>query len=160
MRMLQGAALAAAICLAALPALAQDIKLVDTAELSGAGAVSGTNWQKGVDLAVGEINAAGVVLGRKIAITHYDNQSNPGTARAMVTKAIDDDPPLLLGPIFSGDVMVSMAAAAQAEIPMIMGGEAAALTRQGNQFVLRSSLSQAAAMPKIANYMANEAKVK
>ena len=149
----------AAAVLIVLPASAQDIKIIDTVELSGAGAVSGTNWQRGVDLAVKEINAAGGVLGRKIAVEHYDNQSNPGTARAMVAKALDQEPQLLLGPIFSGDVMVTMAAAQQAEIPQIVGGEAAAITRQGNPYVFRSSLSQAAAMPKLANYLANEMKV-
>src|SRR5215469_12280917 len=124
---LMGILIAAAVSLlSAAPISAQDIKIIDTVELSGAGAVSGMNWQRGVDLAVKEINAAGGILGRKIAVEHYDNQSNPGTARAMVAKALDQEPQLLLGPIFSGDVMVTMAAAQQAEIPQIVGGEAAA----------------------------------
>ncbi len=150
-----------ALLAAAAPAAAQPtVKLIDTVELSGPGAPSGTNWQKGVDLAVQEINAAGGILGRKIVVTHIDNQSNPGVAKAVVAKAIDEEPYAVLGPIFSGDVMVTMAGVDQAEVPQIMGGEAAALTRQGYRYTFRTSLSQAAAMPKIAAYLADDAKVK
>lgn len=138
----------------------QEVKIIDTVELSGPGAPSGTNFQKGADLATQEINAAGGILGRKIALTHIDNQSNPGTAKAVVTKAIDEDPYVILGPIFSGDVMVTMAAVDQAGIPQIMGGEAAPLTEQGYHYTFRTSLSQSAAMPKLATYLAGDAGVK
>lgn len=157
-------AFALAIPLASLgtgPALAQqEVKIIDTAELSGPGAPSGTNFQKGADLATQEINASGGILGRKIALTHIDNQSNPGTAKAVVTKAIDEDPYVILGPIFSGDVMVTMSAVDQAGIPQIMGGEAAPLTQQGYHYTFRTSLSQSAAMPKLASYLAGDAGVK
>ncbi len=157
-------ALALAVPLAPLGAASaqaqQEVKIIDTVELSGPGAPSGTNFQKGADLATQEINAAGGILGRKIALTHIDNQSNPGTAKAVVTKAIDEDPYVILGPIFSGDVMVTMAAVDQAGIPQIMGGEAAPLTEQGYHYTFRTSLSQSAAMPKLATYLAGDAGVK
>ncbi len=144
---------------AGTPALAQDIKLIDTNELSGPGAPSGTNFQKGADLAVKEINASGGILGHKVTIQHLDNQSNIGAAKAMAQKALDDEPYALLGPTFSSDVMITMAAADQAEIPQFMGGEAAALTEKGYHYTFRTSISQAGAMPKLATYMADEAKV-
>jgi len=145
----------------AAPALAaDDVKIIDTAELSGPGAPSGLNWQKGADLAVQEINAAGGILGRKVAISHLDNQSNAGVAKTVVAKAIDEDPYVILGPIYSGDVMVTEAAVDQAGIPQIMGGEAAPLTTQGYHYTFRTSLSQAAAMPKVAAYLADQVKVK
>jgi len=145
---------------AATPAHAEDVKIIDTAELSGPGAPSGLNFQKGADLAVQEINAAGGILGRKIVITHLDNQSNAGVAKTVVAKAIDEDPYVIIGPIFSGDVMVTMASVDQAGIPQIMGGEAAPLTAQGYHYTFRTSLSQSAAMPKLAAYLANDVKVK
>jgi branched-chain amino acid transport system substrate-binding protein len=154
-------AILAGVACAAPPALAADeVKIIDTAELSGPGAPSGLNWQKGADLAVQEINASGGILGRKISITHIDNQSNAGVAKTVVAKAIDEDPYVILGPIFSGDVMVTMAGVDQAGIPQIMGGEAAPLTQQGYKYTFRTSLSQAAAMPKVAAYLQNEIKVK
>lgn len=147
--------LASALALAAAPAIAQsgEVRIINNVELSGTGVTSGSMFQKGVDLAVREINAAGGILGRKINITHLDNQSQPQIAKAVATKAIDMDPYVLLGPIFSGDVNVSMALAEEAEIPMIMGGEAAALTQQGMKYLFRTSFSQSNAMPKLAEYL-------
>src|SRR5215218_7333056 len=70
-------------------------------ELSGPGAVSGTNWRDGVILAVDEINAKGGILGRKIDTRHVDTQSNPGVSRAQIQKVLDSDPYVVLGPIYS-----------------------------------------------------------
>jgi len=129
-------------------------------ELSGAGAVSSTNFRDGALMAIDEINAKGGLLGRKIELKQYDTQTNPGTARSQMQKAIDEDPYVILGPIFSGIVKVSMMLAAQAEIPMIIGGEASDLTQQGNAFVFRTSFGQQVSMPKIANYMRDVVKAK
>lgn len=146
-----GAALATAL---ALPATAQDkVKLVDVVELSGAGATAGTNWKNGIDLAVADINAKGGILGKPIEIVHYDTQTNPGNTRAAVQRAIDEGTYAVLGPVFSGPIGASMQIAQRAEIAQFVGGEAAGLTKQGNQFLFRTSLSQAAAMPKIAKYL-------
>ena len=132
---------------------ADDIKIIDNVELSGTGVTSGSMWQQGVDLAVKEVNAPGGILGRKIAIRHQDNQSQAQVAKAVATKAVDNDPYVMLGPIFSGDVNVSMAVGEEAEIPSIMGGEAANLTQQGMKYLFRTSFSQSSAMPKVANYL-------
>lgn len=142
------------------PALAQDVKLADVAELSGGGATVGNNWKNGIDLAVGEINDKGGILGRKIVVTHADSQSNPGVARAQVQKALDEEPYVLLGPGYSGSVKVTAALAEQAEIPEIMGGEAAELTKQGYKYLFRTSFGQQSSMPKVAKYLVDEVKAK
>ena len=142
-----------------LPALAQDkVKLVDVVELSGAGATAGTNWKNGVDLAVADINAKGGILGKQIEIVHYDTQTNPGNTRAAVQRAIDEGTYAVLGPVFSGPIGASMQIAQRAEIAQLVGGEAAGLTKQGNQYLFRTSLSQTAAMPKIAKYLKDTVK--
>lgn len=150
-------ALLLGISLLALPAtgFAADptVKIIDNVELSGTGVTSGSMFQQGADLAAKEINAAGGILGRKIALTHQDNQSQAQVAKAVATKAVDEDPYVMLGPIFSGDVNVSMAVTEDAEVPTIMGGEAANLTQQGAKYLFRTSFSQSTAMPKVANYM-------
>lgn len=132
----------------------------DVIELSGPGAVSGTNWRDGVALAVDEINNAGGILGRKIQTEHLDTQSNPGISRAQVQKVLDKEPYVVLGPIYSGSVKVNMALTQAAEIPQIVGAEAADITTQGNPWVFRTAFGQQFSMPKIANYLHDKLKVK
>jgi branched-chain amino acid transport system substrate-binding protein len=152
--------LAAAAALAAGSAGAQTIKIANIVELSGAGATSGTNFKDGVELAVKEINAAGGILGHKIATTTSDTQSNPGVAKGLAQKAIDDDVFAVFGPVFSGSIMVSMTETRRAEIPNFTGGEASAITKQGNPYIFRTSFTQDTAMPKVARYIANNLKAK
>jgi len=136
------------------------VYLPDIVELSGPGAVSGTNWRDGVGLAIDEINKAGGILGRKIETEHLDTQSNPGVSRAQVQKVLDRDPYVVLGPIYSGSVKVNMALTQQAEVPQIVGAEAADITAQGNPWVFRTAFGQQISMPKIANYLHDQLKVK
>lgn len=154
------AALLASVAFA-VPALAEDtVKLVDVVELSGPGATAGTNWKNGIDIAVAEINAKGGILGKKIEIVHYDTQTNPGNTRAAVQRAIDEGTFVVLGPVFSGPIGASMQIAQKAGVPQFVGGEAASLTKQGNPYLFRSSLNQADAMPKLANWFRDELKAK
>lgn len=148
----------AALAFAGTAQAQEKVKLINVVELSGAGATAGTNWKNGIDLAVAEINARGGIMGRQIEIIHYDTQTNPGNTRAAVQRAIDEGTYAVLGPVFSGPIGASMQIAQRAEIAQIVGGEAAGLTRQGNQFLFRTSLSQAAAMPKIAAYLKDTVK--
>ena len=154
-----GAALAA-LAFATGVAAQQPIKIAGLMELSGTGATSGTNFDNGVKLAVKEINAAGGILGRKIEYTTGDTQSNPQIAKALAQKAVDDNVYVVMGPVFSGSIIVSMAETKKAEIPNFTGGEAASITQQGNPYIFRTSFTQASAMPKVARYIAQDLKAK
>jgi branched-chain amino acid transport system substrate-binding protein len=149
---------AAAAVSAAMAASAQPVQVVGLVELSGAGATAGTNFNTGVKIAVKEINAAGGLAGKPIEYTAHDTQTNPGTAKALATKAIDQNAYVVIGPVFSGSILVSMAETRRAEVPNIIGGEAAAITQQGNPYVFRASFTQAAAMPKVARYIKDSVK--
>ncbi len=138
----------------------QTIKIASIVELSGAGATSGTNFKNGVELAVKEINASGGILGKKIDNSIADTQSNPGVAKGLASKAVDDGVFAVFGPVFSGSILVSMAETRKAEIPNFTGGEAAAITKQGNPYIFRTSFTQDTAMPKVARYVANNLKAK
>ena len=152
-------ATAAMVTLSSLGA-AQTLSIVGLVELSGPGATAGTNYDNGVRLAVSEINAAGGILGRQIKYTPMDTQTNPGIAKSLAAKAIDDGVPLVMGPVYSGSILVSMSETRRAEIPNIIGGEAAAITQQGNPYVFRSSFTQASAMPKVVRYISEIVKPK
>ncbi len=154
------AAASALLALAGSASAQQTIKIANIMELSGGGATAGTNFKNGVELAVKEINAAGGILGKKIETTTADTQSNPGIAKGLTQKAVDEDVFAIFGPVFSGSIMVSMAESRRAEIPNFTGGEAAAITMQGNPYIFRTSFSQATAMPKVARYISDVAKLK
>jgi branched-chain amino acid transport system substrate-binding protein len=129
-------------------------------EVSGNGAVSGTNFRDGALMAIDEINAKGGILKRKINAPVSDTQSNAGISRAQVQKAIDGNPHVILGPVFSGSVKVNMLLAQQAEITQIVGAEAAEITQMGNPYVFRTSFGQQMSMPKMAAFVANGMKAK
>lgn len=150
----------AALMPQALLAQGAPIKIAGLMELSGTGATSGTNFDNGVKLAVKEINAGGGILGRRVEYTSGDTQSNPQTAKALAQRAVDDGVYIVMGPVFSGSIIVSMAETRKAEIANFTGGEAASITQQGNPYIFRTSFTQTTAMPKVARYIANDLKAK
>jgi len=129
-------------------------------ELSGTGATPGNNFDNGVKLAVKEINATGGILGRKINYVSTDTQTNPAVAKAMSQKAIDEGAYVVLGPVHSGSMIVSMGETRRAEITNFTGGEAAVITQQGNPYVFRTSFTQSTSMPKLARYIKDQLKAK
>ena len=138
----------------------EPVKIFGLMELSGTGTTSGTNFNDGVKLAVKEINAAGGIVGRKIEYTANDTQSQPQISKALAVKAIDDGAYVVMGPVFSGSILVSMAETKRAGIPNFTGGEAAAITQQGNPYIFRTSFTQTTAMPKVARYLKDNLKAK
>ena len=144
------------------PAIAQQdpVQIFGLVELSGTGTTSGTNFDNGIKLAVKEINASGGILGRKVEYTSLDTQSQPQVAKALAQKAIDQGAYIVMGPVFSGSILVSMAETRRAEVPNFTGGEASAITRQGNPYIFRTSFTQDTAMPKVARYLKDTVKAK
>jgi branched-chain amino acid transport system substrate-binding protein len=162
LRSLTFAAAALGLVLAGQPAAAQQkpVPITILAELSGDGTVSGTNYRDGATLAFKEINAHGGILGHQVALSTFDTQSNPGIAKALAQKAVDSGAYVVLGPVYSGSVMVSMDVLKQAEIPDFTGGEAAAITKRGDAYIFRTSFTQDNAMPRVARYMQDDMHVK
>jgi len=149
---LASAVVAAAGAVAA-PSVAQDTVLVPcVCELSGAGAVSGTNYRDGAKLAMNEINAAGGILGKQIQMSEYDTQTDPQTSRALVQKAIDEGAYVIMGTVYSGSTIVNMMVAKQAGVPQITGSEAPNITAQGNPYIFRTSSGAEKGVPALTGY--------
>ncbi len=154
-------AILAAVALA--PALAQTkppIKVVNLVELSGAGATAGTMFKSGIELAIKDINAAGGILGSQIEYTTVDTQTNPGVAKGLASKAVDDNVFAVFGPVYSGSIMVSQAETRKGEIPNFTAAAGANVTQQGNPYIFRTGFTQTVSMPKAAKYIANNLKAK
>lgn len=154
-----GLLLSAAMMVASGAAQAQ-VKLAYVGEISGQLAVSGGNFRDGVVLAVEEINAKGGIAGKKIDLTLYDTQSVPSVARGVMQKAIDGDVFAVLGPVLSGNVNATMEILQQAEVPHLIGGEAAFLVTKGDKYLFRTSFGQQIGMPKIVAHMKDNLKAK
>ena len=88
--------------LAAIPASAQGaapIKIGFAMALTGPLAANGQQALLGAQIWQEETNAKGGLLGRKIELVHYDDQSNPSTIPSIYTKLIDFDKcDLVVGP--------------------------------------------------------------
>ena len=158
-RHLLAAALASLAAIAAVPAHAQDtIKIANIVEMSGPGTTAGVMFKNGVEMAIKEINAGGGILGKKISYTTEDTQSNPGVAKGLTQKAVDNDVFAIFGPVYSGSIMVSMAESRRGEVPNFTGGEAASITQQGNPYVFRTAFGQSISFPKVARYLTAKSK--
>jgi branched-chain amino acid transport system substrate-binding protein len=136
------------------------VKLGMVAELSGAGAPSGTNWRDGVKIAVEEINAEGGILGKKIELGEYDTQTDPQVSRALVQKAIDEGAYAILGTIYSGSTMVNMLVAQQNSTPQFVGSESPSIVQKGNPFVFRTSSGSQKGIPALTTYFTGTLKAK
>lgn len=153
-------ALALGVAAPAVTAQQGPVPIFGLVELSGTGTTSGTNFDNGIKLAVNEINASGGILGRKIEYTSLDTQSQPQIAKALAQKAIDQGAYVVMGPVFSGSILVSMEETRRAEVPNFTGGEAAAITQKGDPYIFRTSFTQTTAMPKVARYLKDTVKAK
>jgi branched-chain amino acid transport system substrate-binding protein len=83
---------------------------------------------------------------------------NPGVAKSVAQKAVDQKAYVVLGPVHSGSMIVSMGETRRAEVTNFTGGEAAVITRQGNPYVFRTSFTQSTSMPKLARYIKDQMK--
>jgi len=96
-------ALLALIAAQTAPVRAADtIKIGFSVSETGALAAPSVFDRQGYELAADEINAHGGLLGKKVELVHYDDQSTPATANALYQKLISDDKvDLILGPYSS-----------------------------------------------------------
>lgn len=110
-------------------ALAQDIVLGASIQLTGPVANTGRYYQDAYEIAVDKINAAGgVKIGgqsHKLALKIYDNQSDVSLSVRQYTQlATQDKVNLLLGPFASNFVLADSAISEKYRIPMVQGGGA------------------------------------
>ena len=115
------------VALTVLPAITSCSKKVQTGipvgqfgSLTGAQATFGESSDKGVQLALEEINGSGGVLGQQIRLITRDNQSKPGDTSTTVRELITRDKVVaLIGEVASGRSLEAAPIAQRSGIPMI-----------------------------------------
>lgn len=121
---------------------------------------AGVNWRAGVEHAVGDINAAGGILGCTIEVEYQDTQADPDVSKQVVAEGAEKDPYVFLGTVFSSSTIVNMIEAQRAEIPQFVGAEAPNITNReengDNDYIFRSSFGSDKAAPKLVGFMQEE----
>src|SRR6202035_5413158 len=89
--------------------------------LTGSAAAFGQAHKNGYAIALDELNAAGGVMGKKIDLIYYDDQSRPDQAVQGVNKLIDQDHvPIILGAYSSENTRAIVPAVTQKQVPLVM----------------------------------------
>lgn len=120
----------ACVALLSLPVLrvasgAEDIKVGVTVSLSGRYAAPARDQFEGIEMWASDLNARGALLGRKVSIVYYDDQSNPQKSTQLYRRLINEDRvDLLLGPYSSELTLAASDVAEKYGIPMVATGAA------------------------------------
>mgnify|MGYP001814470624 CR=1 FL=1 len=105
---------------------AEPIRVGVTASLSGVYAAPGSKLQAGLEMWAHDVNSRGALLGRKVKIVHYDDQSDPATSAQLYERLISEDRvDLLIGPYSSDVTLAASDVAERHSFPMVSGSAAA-----------------------------------
>jgi branched-chain amino acid transport system substrate-binding protein len=124
----------------ATPAPADEpfIKVGQYVSLTGGTATFGQSTDRGVQLALAEINGAGGVLGKQIKVITEDTQSKPETSKTAVLKLIKQDHVVaLIGEIASSRTLAAAPEAQRAKVPLITPGSTNPEVTQKGDFIFR-----------------------
>jgi branched-chain amino acid transport system substrate-binding protein len=89
--------------------------------LTGSAAAFGQAHKSGYTIALNELNGKGGVMGRKIELVYYDDQSRPDQAVQGVNKLVDQDHvPIILGAYSSENTRAIVPAVNQKNVPLVM----------------------------------------
>ncbi|MGA2423074.1 MAG: ABC transporter substrate-binding protein [Terriglobales bacterium] len=89
--------------------------------LTGSNAAFGQAHKNGYTIALEEINARGGLLGKKVELDYYDDQSRPDQAVQGVSKLVDQDRvPIVLGAYSSESTRAIVPVVTQKQVPLII----------------------------------------
>lgn len=115
------------VCIVAMLALSlagvcqETVKIGVILPLTGSQAAFGEALKNGYLIALDEINSKGGVLGKKVELDIYDDQSKPDQAVQGVSKLADQDRvPLILGSYSSESTMAMIPTVTQRQVPLII----------------------------------------
>ena len=152
----------AAICLAAIstdPSRADPascpspIPLGLTTALTGNVALLGTQARSGVEFAVDEINAAGGINGKKLALTTEDTGSSSTDALNAMNRILEGKPLVIFGSMISPHVFAQTEVVTKSETPFLVGATNAKVTSQGSKWLFRTHVHDGQLADLIPEYL-------
>jgi branched-chain amino acid transport system substrate-binding protein len=107
----------------------EPIRIGWLSSLTGALSAAAIAENQGVQIAVGEINKAGGIMGRKIELLTRDTQGDPTKATSYAQQLIKNDKVhFIIGPVHSGEGLATVPVIAKAGVPNIVIGTVDILT--------------------------------
>jgi branched-chain amino acid transport system substrate-binding protein len=126
-----GLALGASLALSA-PALAQDITVAVAGPMTGGESAFGRQMKNGAEMAVADLNAAGGLLGKKLALDVEDDACDPKQARSVAEKIGSAKIPFVAGHYCSSSSIPASEAYADGNVLQITPASTATKFTDGN----------------------------
>ena len=137
------------------------VKIGFNFEETGAVASYGTSEQKGAQLAVDEINAAGGIDGKQIEVVDKDNKSETAEAASVSTNLVTQSKvAAIVGPATSGATAAAVANATQAGVPLISPSATQDGLTKGQDFLFIATFQDSFQGKIISNYVSNKLNAK
>ena len=107
--------------------------------MTGDEATFGTSTDKGMQMAVAEINAAGGINGSQLSIKSYDDQGQPDQAKTVVTKLIENDNvTAVVGEVASSNSLAAAPVCQKNKVPMITPASTNARVTMTGDYIFRA----------------------
>jgi branched-chain amino acid transport system substrate-binding protein len=124
-----------------------------TTALTGNTALLGTQARNGVEFAVDEINAAGGVGGKKLALTTEDTGASSTDALNAMNRILEGKPVVVFGSMISPHVFAQTEAVSKSETPFLVGATNAKVTAQGSKWLFRTHVHDGQLADLIPEYL-------
>lgn len=129
-----------------------------TTPLTGNLALLGTQARNGAEFAVDEINAAGGVAGKKIALTTEDTGASSTDALNAMNRIIESKPLVIMSSMISPHVFAQTESVNKSETPFIVGATNAKVTAQGSKWLFRTHAHDGQLADLIPEYLVKSLK--
>src|SRR5260221_2174791 len=124
-----------------------------TTALTGNLALLGTQARNGVEFAVDEINVAGGISGKKIALTTEDTGASSTDALNAMNRVIEGKPLIIFGSMISPHVFAQTESVNKSETPFLVGATNAKVTAQGSKWLFRTHVHDGQLAELIPEYL-------
>ena len=124
-----------------------------TTALTGNTALLGTQARNGVEFAVDEINAAGGIGGKKLALTTEDTGASSTDALNAMNRILEGKPVVVFGSMISPHVFAQTEVVTKSETPFLVGATNAKVTAQGSKWLFRTHVHDGQLADLIPEYL-------
>ena len=139
-------------------AMAETVRLGAILPLTGPGAVIGTQQQRGIQLAVEQINAKGGVLGNPIEVIFEDNQAKPDQSVLSFNKLVDLQHVPMIFSAYSGPTLAMAPLATRKKILLVNGGAQADKLADASPYLINTIPTIGGEVEVMVRYLMSQGK--